>query len=80
MEANEKYYKEKGHSLFSSHADLSEEPIEENIKFAGIFIQNVKIGMTLEIELGSTGGEEDGLIIVELMNRFILNPKKLLCI
>ena len=63
MEANEKCYKEKGHSLFSSHMiDLSEEPIEENIKICKGYLSRMsKIGMTLEIELGITGGEEDGV-------------------
>ena len=63
MEANEKCYKEKGYSLFSSHMiDLSEEPIEENIKICKEYLSRMsKIGMTLEIELGITGGEEDGV-------------------
>ena len=63
MEANEKCYKEKGHSLFSSHMiDLSEEPIEENIKICKEYLSRMsKIGMTLEIELGITGGGEDGV-------------------
>ena len=63
MEANEKCFKEKGHSLFSSHMiDLSEEPIEENIKICKEYLSRMsKIGMTLEIELGITGGEEDGV-------------------
>ena len=63
MVANEKYYKQKGHSLFSSHMiDLSEEPIEENIEICKDYLSRMsKIGMTLEIELGITGGEEDGV-------------------
>ena len=63
MEANEKCFKEKGHSLFSSHMiDLSEEPIEENIQICKNYLSRMtKIGMTLEIELGITGGEEDGV-------------------
>ena len=63
MEANEKCYEDKGHSLFSSHMiDLSEEPIEENIKICKEYLSRMsKIGMTLEIELGITGGEEDGV-------------------
>ena len=63
MEANEKCFKEKGHSLFSSHMiDLSEEPIEENIEICKKYLKRMsKIGMTLEIELGITGGEEDGV-------------------
>ena len=63
MDANEKCFKEKGHSLFSSHMiDLSEEPIEENIEICKQYLTRMsKIGMTLEIELGITGGEEDGV-------------------
>tara|TARA_Y100000766_G_scaffold73389_1_gene61743 strand:+ start:2214 stop:3281 length:1068 start_codon:yes stop_codon:yes gene_type:complete len=63
MDANEKCFKENGHSLFSSHMiDLSEEPIEENIEICKQYLTRMsKIGMTLEIELGITGGEEDGV-------------------
>ena len=63
MYANEKCYEEKGHSLFSSHMiDLSEEPIKENIGICKEYLKRMsKIGMTLEIELGITGGEEDGV-------------------
>ena len=51
MDANEKCYKEKGHSLFSSHMiDLSEEPIEENIKICKEYLSRMsKIGMTLKL-------------------------------
>ena len=63
MDANEKFYKDNGHSLFSSHMiDLSEEPIEENIEICKKYLARMsKMGMTLEIELGITGGEEDGV-------------------
>ena len=63
MIENEKMFNDKGHSLFSSHMlDLSEEPIEENIEICkGYLTRMSKIGMTLEIELGITGGEEDGV-------------------
>ena len=63
MDANEKCFKENRHSLFSSHMiDLSEEPIEENIEICKQYLTRMsKIGMTLEIELGITGGEEDGV-------------------
>ena len=63
IEASEDHYKEYGHSLFSSHMiDLSEEPIEENIAICKKYLERMsKIGMTLEIELGITGGEEDGV-------------------
>ncbi len=63
MDANEKFYAETGKSLYSSHMlDLSEEPIEENIELCKEYLTRMsKIGMTLEIELGITGGEEDGV-------------------
>ncbi len=61
--AGEKYFKETGAPLYSSHMiDLSEEPIEENIEICKKYLERMsKIGMTLEIELGITGGEEDGV-------------------
>jgi fructose-bisphosphate aldolase class II len=63
IEASEEHFKEKGYPLFSSHMiDLSEEPIEENIAICKKYLKRMsKIGMTLEIELGITGGEEDGV-------------------
>ena len=63
LEASEIYYRQYGKSLFSSHMiDLSEEPIEENISICKRYIQQMsKMDMTLEIELGITGGEEDGV-------------------
>ena len=63
LDAGEKFYKENGVPLFSSHMiDLSEEPIEENIEISKRYLERMsKIGMTLEIELGITGGEEDGV-------------------
>lgn len=63
MDENEKYYEKNGHSLFSSHMlDFSEEPLEENIEISKKYLKRMSaIGMTLEIELGVTGGEEDGV-------------------
>ena len=63
LDAGEKHFKEFGKPLFSSHMlDLSEEPIEENIEISKKYLERMsKIGMTLEIELGVTGGEEDGV-------------------
>lgn len=63
LDASETFYKETGKSLYSSHMiDLSEEPIEENIDICKKYLERMsKIGMTLEIELGITGGEEDGV-------------------
>ncbi|MCB0227426.1 MAG: class II fructose-bisphosphate aldolase, partial [Anaerolineae bacterium] len=63
LEAGEKFYESRGYPLYSSHMlDLSEEPIEENIEISKRYLERMsKIGMTLEIELGVTGGEEDGV-------------------
>tara|TARA_B110000483_G_scaffold98694_1_gene121072 strand:- start:434 stop:1498 length:1065 start_codon:yes stop_codon:yes gene_type:complete len=63
IEASEINFKEKGYPLFSSHMiDLSEQPIEENMAICKKYLERMsKIGMTLEIELGITGGEEDGV-------------------
>ncbi|HNS43321.1 MAG TPA: class II fructose-bisphosphate aldolase, partial [Taishania sp.] len=63
MEANEKNFAQTGKALYSSHMiDLSEEPIKENIEICKRYLERMsKIGITLEIELGITGGEEDGV-------------------
>ena len=63
LDASEAYYKQNGKPLFSSHMiDLSEEPIEENLEICKEYLKRMsKMGMTLEIELGVTGGEEDGV-------------------
>ena len=63
LDASEKHYEETGKSLFSSHMiDISEEPIEENIEICKNYLKRMaKMDMTLEIELGVTGGEEDGV-------------------
>jgi len=63
LDAGEKFYAQHKKPLFSSHMlDLSEEPLEENIEICKKYLTRMsKIGMTLEIELGVTGGEEDGV-------------------
>jgi len=63
LTASERYYEQYEKSLFSSHMiDLSEEPIEENIAICKEYLARMKkMEMTLEIELGITGGEEDGV-------------------
>ena len=63
LDAGEKFFKETGKPLYSSHMiDLSEEPIEENIALCKEYLTRMaKMEMTLEIELGITGGEEDGV-------------------
>lgn len=63
LDAGEKFFAETGKPLFSSHMlDLSEESLEENIETCKTYLKRMsKMGMTLEIELGVTGGEEDGV-------------------
>ncbi|MGZ8094772.1 MAG: class II fructose-bisphosphate aldolase [Methylosarcina sp.] len=63
LEAGEKRFAETGKPLFSSHMlDLSEESLKENIEICGEYLKRMsKMDMTLEIELGVTGGEEDGV-------------------
>jgi len=63
LDAGEEFYEAFGKPLFSSHMlDLSEETLEENIAISKKYLERMsKIGMLLEIELGVTGGEEDGV-------------------
>lgn len=63
LDAGEEFFEQHGKPLYSSHMiDLSDEPIEENIETCKHYLARMsKIGMTLEIELGITGGEEDGV-------------------
>ncbi|MDI9355411.1 MAG: class II fructose-bisphosphate aldolase [Chitinophagaceae bacterium] len=63
LEEGEKFFEKNKRSLFSSHMlDLSEEPLHENVEICANYFQRMKtLGMTIEIELGVTGGEEDGV-------------------
>lgn len=63
LDAGEKHFAETGKPLFSSHMlDLSEEPLEENVEICCKYLERMsRMGMTLELELGCTGGEEDGV-------------------
>ncbi len=73
MKANEEYFAQTGKPLFSSHMiDLSEEPLEENIATCAKYLERMaKIGVTLEIELGVTGGEEDGVDNTDIDNALL---------
>jgi fructose-bisphosphate aldolase class II len=73
LDASEAHYKVHGTPLFSSHMiDLSEEPLEENIATCKAYLERMsKIGMTLEIELGVTGGEEDGVDNTDIDNALL---------
>ncbi|MEN9525617.1 MAG: class fructose-bisphosphate aldolase [Bacteroidota bacterium] len=70
IDAGETFHKEKGQPLFSSHMlDLSEEPLEENIHECETFFKRMTpLGMSIEIELGVTGGEEDGVDNTDIEN------------
>lgn len=63
LDAGEEFFETNGKPLYSSHMlDLSEEPLKENIATCKKYLKRMsKMGMTLEIELGVTGGEEDGV-------------------
>jgi len=70
LDADEKYFAAHGEPLFSSHMiDLSEEPMEENIDLCAKYYERMaKMNCILEIELGITGGEEDGVDNTEVDN------------
>ena len=79
LDANEKHFEQTGAPLFSSHMiDLSEEPLEENIGTCKKYFERMsKMGMTLEIELGVTGGEEDGVDNTDIDNsRLYTQPEE----
>jgi len=73
LEASEKHFETYGKPLFSSHMiDLSEEPIEENIATCKEYLARMsRLGITLEIELGVTGGEEDGVDNTDVDNSLL---------
>ncbi|OYQ73172.1 class II fructose-bisphosphate aldolase [Wohlfahrtiimonas sp. G9077] len=73
LDAGEAFFKETGKPLFSSHMiDLSEESLEENIATSAKYLERMeKLGMTLEIELGCTGGEEDGVDNTDIDNALL---------
>jgi len=73
LDAGEKHFAETGKPLFSSHMlDLSEESLEENISTCAAYLERMsKMDMTLEIELGCTGGEEDGVDNTDMDNSLL---------
>jgi len=70
VQASEAHFEKNGHPIYSSHMlDLSEEPIEENIEICESYMKRMNaIGITLEMELGVTGGEEDGVDNTDIDN------------
>ena len=73
LKAGEGYYATQGKALYSSHMlDLSEEPLAENIGICKAYFERMnKIGMSIEIELGCTGGEEDGVDNTDMDNSLL---------
>ena len=73
IEAGEAYYENQGKPLYSSHMlDLSEESLLENISTCKAYFKRMaKIGMSIEIELGCTGGEEDGVDNTDMDNSLL---------
>lgn len=63
IKKGEEFFKQNGRPLFTSHMlDFSEEPLKENIEVSKRYLEKLtKLDMYLEIELGVTGGEEDGV-------------------
>lgn len=82
LDAGEAFYAANGRPLFSSHMlDLSEESLEENIEISCKYFERMsKIGMTLEIELGCTGGEEDGVDNSHLDNSALYTQPEDVCL
>src|SRR6195952_3870274 len=78
IDAGEQFFKEKKQPLFSSHMlDLSEEPVEENIETSVEFFKRLApLGMAVEIELGVTGGEEDGVDNSDVENEKLYTQPK----
>jgi fructose-bisphosphate aldolase, class II len=70
LDAGERHYKNTGRPLYTSHMlDLSEEPVHENIETCKRYLERMhKLDMILEIELGVTGGEEDGVDNTDIDN------------
>ena len=79
LDANEQHFEKTGKPLYSSHMiDLSEETLEENIEISSKYFARMNaMGMTLEIELGVTGGEEDGVDNTDIDNsRLYTQPEE----
>ncbi|WP_343187671.1 class II fructose-bisphosphate aldolase [Buchnera aphidicola (Periphyllus koelreuteriae)] len=73
-----KYFKKKGYPLFSSHMlDLSHENLKNNINYCCKYLKKIsKINMFLEIELGCTGGEEDGIDNTKIKKKYLYTKPK----
>jgi fructose-bisphosphate aldolase class II len=81
LDAGERYFNHVKKPLFSSHMlDLSEESLQENISISKSYFERMnKIGMSIEIELGCTGGEEDGVDNTDLDNSLLYTQPEDVC-
>ncbi len=81
IKESEKHFEKTGSPLFSSHMlDLSEESLEDNLSTCEEYLKRMsKIGMTLEIELGITGGEEDGVDNTGVDNSLLYTQPQEVC-
>ena len=81
LKAGEEYFEKNGTPLFSSHMlDLSEEPLEENLSISCDYLKrSEKIGTHIEIELGVTGGEEDGVDNSNIDNSLLYTQPEEVC-
>jgi len=82
LDAGEKHFRHTGKPLYSSHMlDLSEETLEENISTCKAYLERMaKIGMSIEIELGCTGGEEDGVDNTDMDNSLLYTQPEDVCL
>ena len=81
LEAGAKHFEQTGRPLFTSHMlDLSEEPLEENIEICVEYFKKMNaLDMMLEIELGITGGEEDGVDNSDVDNALLYTQPEEVC-
>jgi fructose-bisphosphate aldolase, class II len=81
LDAGAKHFEETGRPLFTSHMlDLSEEPIEENIETCAQYLAKMSdLDMMIEIELGITGGEEDGVDNSDVDNALLYTQPEEVC-
>ena len=81
LDAGKKHFEQTGRPLFTSHMlDLSEEPLEENIEICVEYFKKMNaLDMMIEIELGITGGEEDGVDISDVDNALLYTQPEEVC-
>ena len=81
LDAGKKHFEQTGRPLFTSHMlDLSEEPLEENIEICVEYFKKMNaLDMMIEIELGITGGEEDGVDNSDVDNALLYTQPEEVC-